>query len=246
MRWHFDFMGASRWFFSISGVILLVGALALATKQLNFGIDFESGTRVKVALDKPTDEEGVRDTLDSIGVSGEEIQQVSDPVLGENVFQIQTERAGPGQVKEVQRRSSDEYGVVRRRLRQHQRRPTFGQQVADSALKALIFSLLVICGYVALRFDPKFAVPVLIAILHDILITAGVYSLTGKEVSSGTVAAFLTILGYSIYDTIIVFDRIRENVPRMPRAAFSQIVNRSMSEVLTRSLATSFSHPARR
>jgi SecD/SecF fusion protein len=112
--------------------------------------------------------------------------------------------------------------------------------VADSALKALIFSLLVICGYVALRFDPKFAVPVLIAIFHDVLITAGVYSLTGKEVSSGTVAAFLTILGYSIYDTIIVFDRIRENVPRMPRAAFSQIVNRSMSEVLTRSLATSF------
>ncbi|HWJ41813.1 MAG TPA: protein translocase subunit SecF, partial [Solirubrobacterales bacterium] len=95
--------------------------------------------------------------------------------------------------------------------------------------------------YVALRFDPKFAVPVLIAIFHDILITAGVYSLTGKEVSSGTVAAFLTILGYSIYDTIIVFYRIRENVPRMPRAAFSQIVNRSMSEVLTRSLATSFS-----
>ena len=98
-----------------------------------------------------------------------------------------------------------------------------------------------ICGYVALRFEPKFAVPVLIAIFHDILITAGVYSLTGKEVSSGTVAAFLTILGYSIYDTIIVFDRIRENMPRMPRAAFSQIVNRSMSEVLTRSLATSFS-----
>ena len=113
--------------------------------------------------------------------------------------------------------------------------------MANSALKALIFSLLVICGYVALRFDPKFAVPVLIAIFHDILITAGIYSLTGKEVSSGTVAAFLTILGYSLYDTIIVFDRIRENVPRMPRAAFSQIVNRSMSEVLTRSLATSFS-----
>ena len=98
-----------------------------------------------------------------------------------------------------------------------------------------------ICAYIAFRFDPKFAVPVLIALFHDILITAGVYSLTGREVTSGTVAAFLTILGYSLYDTIIVFDRIRENMPRMPRAAFSQIVNRSMSEVLTRSLATSFS-----
>jgi SecD/SecF fusion protein len=241
MRWHFDFMGASRWFFSISGMILLVGALSLATKQLNFGIDFESGTRVKVALEKPTDEEGVRDTLDKIGVSGEEIQQVSDPVFGENVFQIQTGELGPETVKKAQVVLAGEYGIVEDGFDSTSVGPTFGQQVANSALKALIFSLLVICGYVALRFDPKFAVPVLIAIFHDILITAGVYSLTGKEVSSGTVAAFLTILGYSIYDTIIVFDRIRENVPRMPRAAFSQIVNRSMSEVLTRSLATSFS-----
>jgi SecD/SecF fusion protein len=240
-RWHFDFMGASRWFFSISGVILLIGALSLATKQLNFGIDFESGTRVKVALVKQTDEEGVREALDSIGVSGEEIQQVSDPVLGENVFQIQTRELGPERVKEAQSALGSEFGIAKNGFDSTSVGPTFGQQVADSALKALIFSLLVICGYVALRFDPKFAVPVLIAIFHDILITAGIYSLTGNEVSSGTVAAFLTILGYSLYDTIIVFDRIRENMPRMPRAAFSQIVNRSMSEVLTRSLATSFS-----
>jgi SecD/SecF fusion protein len=241
VRWHFDFMGASRWFFSISGVILLIGAFALATKQLNLGIDFESGTRIKVALVEKTDEEGVRDALDKIGVSGEEIQQVSDPVLGENVFQIQTAELEPDTVKDAQRELETEFGVAEDGFDSTSVGPTFGQQVANSALKALIFSLLVICGYVALRFDPKFAVPVLIAIFHDILITAGVYSLTGKEVSSGTVAAFLTILGYSIYDTIIVFDRIRENVPRMPRAAFSQIVNRSMSEVLTRSLATSFS-----
>ncbi len=97
-----------------------------------------------------------------------------------------------------------------------------------------------ISAYIALRFEWKYAVPVLIALMHDLLITAGVYSLTGREVTTSTVAALLTILGYSLYDTIIVFDRVRENVPRMPRAAFSQIVNRSMSEVLTRSLATSF------
>ena len=83
--------------------------------------------------------------------------------------------------------------------------------------------------------------PVIIALIHDMLITAGVYSLVGAEVSSATVAAFLTILGYSMYDTVIVFDRVRENVPRLPRAAFSQIVNRSMSEVLTRSLITGLS-----
>jgi SecD/SecF fusion protein len=105
---------------------------------------------------------------------------------------------------------------------------------------AIIASLLVISLYIALRFEWKYAVPVLIALMHDLLITAGVYSLLGREVTTSTVAALLTILGYSLYDTIIVFDRVRENVPRMPRAAFSQIVNRSMSEVLTRSLATSF------
>ncbi len=240
VRWHFDFIGLSRWFFSISGVILLIGGFALATKQLNFGIDFESGTRIKVALVEPTDEEGVRDTLATAGIDGEEIQQVSDPVLGDNVFQIQTRELQPETVKEAERTLNDEYQIVEDGFDSTSIGPTFGQQVADSALKALFFSLLVICGYVALRFEPKFAVPVLLAIFHDILITAGVYSLSGKEVNSGTVAAFLTILGYSIYDTIIVFDRIRENVPRMPRAAFSQIVNRSMSEVLTRSLATSF------
>jgi SecD/SecF fusion protein len=240
-QWHFDFMGASRWFFSISGVILLIGAFALATKQLNFGIDFESGTRITAALQKPTDEEGVREALDSIGVSGEEVQQVTDPNFGANVFQIQSHQLEPGEVHEAEAALASEFGIQQSGFESTSVGPTFGQQVASSALKALIFSLLVICGYVALRFDPKYAVPVLIAIFHDILITGGVYSLTGKEVNSGTVAAFLTILGYSIYDTIIVFDRIRENVPRMPRAAFSQIVNRSMSEVLTRSLATSFS-----
>ncbi len=92
--------------------------------------------------------------------------------------------------------------------------------------------------YVALRFEWKFAIPVLIALMHDLLITSGVYALTGRVVTTATVAALLTILGYSLYDTIIVFDRVRENVPRMPRAAFSQIVNRSMSEVLTRSIVT--------
>ncbi|HEX8752524.1 MAG TPA: protein translocase subunit SecD [Solirubrobacterales bacterium] len=239
-RWHFDFMGASRWFFTMSGVILLVGALALANKQLNFGIDFESGTRMTVALEKTTTEEGVREALDSVGISGEEVQQVTDPNFGSNVFQIQSHELKLGEVRGAQAKLEKEFGIVENGFDSTSVGPTFGEQVAESAIKALIFSLLVICAYVAFRFEPKFALPVLIALFHDILITAGIYSLTGKEVNSGTVAAFLTILGYSLYDTIIVFDRIRENMPRMPRAAFSQIVNRSMSEVLNRSLATSF------
>jgi SecD/SecF fusion protein len=239
-KWSFDFMGASRWFFTLSGVILLIGAVALSTKELNFGIDFESGTRITAALEKPTDEEGVQDTLNETGVKNAEVQQVTVPHFGSNVFQIESAQLQPGEVHETEAALNKKYGVAKEGFESTSVGPTFGNQVAESAVKALIFSLLVILIYVALRFEPKFAVPVMIALFHDILITGGVYALTGKEVSSGTVAAFLTILGYSLYDTIIVFDRIRENVPRMPRAAFSQIVNRSMSEVLTRSLATSF------
>ena len=240
MRWHFDFMGASRWFFTLSGCILLIGALAMATKQFNLGIDFKSGTRVEVALTKLTNEDGVREALESAGVSGAEVQRESNPGLGSNAFLIQSKTLKPSQINEMQRKLDTEFGIQENGFDSTSVGPTFGQTVANSARNALIFSLLVICAYVAFRFDPKFAVPVLIALFHDILITAGIYALTGREVTSGTVAAFLTILGYSLYDTIIVFDRIRENMPRMPRAAFSQIVNRSMSEVLTRSLATSF------
>jgi SecD/SecF fusion protein len=240
IRWHFDFMGASRWFFTVSGIILLIGAFAMATKQFNLGIDFKSGTRVEVALVKQTNEEGVREALDGTGISGAEVQRQSNPGLGSNAYLIQSKTLKPSQINDVQRQLEDEFGIVTDGFNSTSVGPTFGATVAESARNALIFSLLVICAYIAFRFDPKFAVPVLIALFHDILITAGVYALTGREVTSGTVAAFLTILGYSLYDTIIVFDRIRENMPRMPRAAFSQIVNRSMSEVLTRSLATSF------
>ena len=112
--------------------------------------------------------------------------------------------------------------------------------MAQSAIYAIIASLIVVSIYITLRFQWKFAVPVLIALMHDLLITSGVYALVGREVTASTVAALLTILGFSLYDTIVVFDRVRENIPRMPNAAFSQIYNRSMSEVIVRSLATSF------
>jgi SecD/SecF fusion protein len=240
-RWHFDFTGLSRYFFSMSGVILAVGALALAVSQLNFGIDFESGTRIEASLGKAASVEDVRTTISDEGLGTAEIQAIDNPALGPNAFQIESSQLQPGEISQVQDTLNERFGVAPDAFDSISIGPTFGETVARSAAIAIVFSLLVISGYVALRFEAKYAVPVLIAVAHDILITAGVYSLSEREVTSATVAAFLTILGYSLYDTIIVFDRIRENVPRMPRAAFSQIVNRSMSEVLTRSLITGLS-----
>jgi SecD/SecF fusion protein len=240
MRWHVDFMGASKWFFSMSGAILLIGALAIGGKGINFGIDFTSGTRITTNLEQPADEDQIRSVLAGAGAADAKIQLVENKDLGPNVVQISTEQLQPGEVQDLRDTLGDEFGGTSN-FSSSSVGPTFGETVANNAIVAIIASLLVISAYIALRFQWKFAVPVLIAVMHDILITGGIYSLTGREVTSATVAALLTILGFSLYDTIIVFDRIRENTPRMPRAAFSQIVNRSMSEVLTRSLATSFS-----
>ena len=237
-------MGASKWFFSLSGTILLIGAVAIGGKGLNFGIDFKSGTRIKTAFVRPVTEGQVAETLSAAGVHNALVQRITDASVGGAGFQISTKTLGPEGVKKVQAALDTKFGSASvpgtRDFASTSIGPTFGKTVANSAVIAIIASLLVISAYIALRFEWKYAVPVLIALMHDLLITAGVYSLTGREVTTATVAALLTILGYSLYDTIIVFDRVRENVPRMPRAAFSQIVNRSMSEVLTRSLATSF------
>ena len=247
VRWHFNFIGASRWFFSISGVILLIGAFSFATKGLNLGLDFESGTRITAGLAEPAEVEDVRTALTDAGIpsmESAEIQEVSSEE-SPNGITIQADLE-PEEATQVQAALDESFGLQEGDegeplFDNTTVGPTFGEQVARSAVYAIIFSLLVICGYMAFRFEPKYAVPVIIAVFHDVLITGGVYSLSGREVNSGTVAAFLTILGYSLYDTVIVFDRIRENVPRLPRATFSQIVNRSMSEVLTRSLITGLS-----
>ena len=117
---------------------------------------------------------------------------------------------------------------------------SFGRQIANNALLAIVVSLLLIVAYISVRFQWKYSVGVLVALAHDVVITIGIYALTGREVTTATVAAVLTVLGYSIYDTIIVFDRMRENVPLMRRASFRVIGNVSMWEVLPRSLATTF------
>jgi SecD/SecF fusion protein len=248
--WTFDFMGASKWFFSMSGTILLIGALAIGGKGLNFGIDFTSGTRIETAFTKSVSQAEVAEVMASAGYPNAEVQKYSNKNIGGNGYQISSKTLHPEKIAAIERALETKFGKGTpgtknfvsgtKNFSSTTIGPTFGKTVANAAVIAIIASLLVISAYIALRFQWKYAIPVLIALMHDLLITAGVYSLTGREVTTATVAALLTILGYSLYDTIIVFDRIRENVPRMPRAAFSQIVNRSMSEVVTRSLATSF------
>jgi SecD/SecF fusion protein len=225
----------------MSGVILLIGALAIGGRGLNLGIDFTSGTRISVGLEQPATQKQVSSIMIAAGAKNATVQKISgDSALGANGFQISSKTLQPARVQQVENQLNNKFHIIHNgaQFDVSSVGPTFGRTIANAAVIAIIASLIVISIYVALRFEWKFAVPVLIALMHDLLITAGVYALTGRQVTVDTVAALLTILGYSLYDTIIVFDRVRENIPRMPRAAFSQIVNRSMSEVLTRSLVT--------
>jgi SecD/SecF fusion protein len=239
-QWHMDFMGSSRWFFTLSGTILLIGALAIGGRGLNFGIDFKSGTRIQTSFAQPVTQNQISSVVAAAGHPDAQVQKFTSKGVGGTGYQISVKQLDPAQLHDVRSALETKLGAKENTFSANSIGPTFGSTVANEAVIAIIASLLVISAYIAIRFEWKYAVPVLIALMHDLLITTGVYALTGREVTAATVAALLTILGYSMYDTIIVFDRVRENVPRMPRAAFSQIVNRSMSEVLTRSLATSF------
>jgi SecD/SecF fusion protein len=242
-HWRFDFMGASRYFFSMSGVILLVGALAIGGRGLKLGIDFTGGTQISVGLQHKASVNTIKSLVGGPGVNGKDVtvQTVSNAkVLGRYGYQISSKYLSPPHFQHLRAVLDSKY-VIHGGVKGFNATsvgPAFGSTITHSAIVAIIVSLIVISLYVALRFEWKFTVPVLIALMHDLLITAGVYALVGRTVTADTVAALLTILGYSLYDTIIVFDRVRENVPRMPRAAFTQVVNRSMSEVLTRSLIT--------
>ncbi len=234
----FDFNGATKAMFTLSGIILLAGALAISTKGITFGIDFESGTRIQAAFSQPVSEDQVRDVLAQQGAESADVQRVTGSELGKNVVQISTGQLTPPDLDKVRGALQAKFGDFVGQPQVQSVGPTFGQSVARSAAIAVVVSLLLIAVYIALRFEWKYAVTTAISLMHDLMIVAGLYAFTGREVTSATVAALLTVLGFSLYDTVIVNDRLRENMPRMPRATFGQISNRSMNEVFVRSIST--------
>jgi SecD/SecF fusion protein len=235
-----DFMRRRNLWFAISGGVVVIGAVSLGVQGLNFGIDFKGGSQVSFKTAEPVSLSTVRDEASRIGRSDAIIQGRGKSVGGDKYSSFQMRMKSLTTVE--QNRLSDDiktkFGA--RSLGITTVSSSFGRQIARSAILAIIVSLLLIVFYITIRFDFKYALPVIIALIHDIAITVGVYSLTSREVTTSTVAAVLTVLGYSIYDTIIIFDRIRENVPLMRRASFATIANVSLWETIRRSLATSF------
>jgi SecD/SecF fusion protein len=239
-RWlRADFIGKRRIWFAVSGAVVVLSLVALVAKGLNLGIDFEGGTQVRFRTAEPTALDTVRAQAAKIGQAGAVIQGRGASV-GDNYrsFQIRTEALSTEEQDELQTALAEAIGGTA--FGTQTVSESFGRQIANNAVLAILVSLLLIVLYISVRFQWKYSVGVLVALAHDVVITVGIYALTGREVSTATVAAILTVLGYSIYDTIIIFDRIRENVPLMRRASFRVIGNVSLWEVLPRSLATTF------
>jgi SecD/SecF fusion protein len=237
LRW--DYIGRRRIWFAIAGAVVALSALAIAVNGLNLGIDFKGGTQITFRTPQATSLEQVRQEAGTIGQSGAVIQGRGPSTDGKYTsFQIRTDSLTTAEQNELQQGLTN--AVEATSFGSKNVSESFGRQIANNALFAIVVSLLLIVAYITVRFQWKYSVGVLVALAHDVVITIGVYALTGREVSTATVAAILTVLGYSIYDTIIVFDRIRENVPLMRRASFRVIGNVSMWEVLPRSLATTF------
>ena len=242
-RWlKLDYIGRRNTWFAISAAAVLISLGAIGVKGLNLGIDFRGGTQVTFTTPQPVSLEVVRDEAGRIGHADAQIQgrgAASGP-SGDAYrdFSLRTESLTTSEAQSFQ--SSLTRAVNAEAFGVKNVSASFGRQIARGAVLAIIVSLLLIVLYISARFQWKFAVPVLIALAHDIILTIGVYALLGREVTTATVAAVLTVLGYSIYDTIIIFDRIRENIPLMKRASFRVIGNVSLWETIPRSLATTF------
>jgi len=235
-----DFMRRRYTWFAMSGAVILIGAVSLGVRGLNFGIDFKGGTQITFKTTSPHTIGDVRTQFAKIGRTGDAvIQGRGAQQNGEyKSFQVRTKALTGDELTTIQNDLKQGVGAVAPGANTVS--SSFGRQIARLAIVAVIVSLLLIILYIAIRFDFKFAVPVIVALIHDIAITVGIYSVTGFEVTTSTVAAVLTVLGYSIYDTIIIFDRIRENVPLMRRSSYASIVNTSLWETIRRSLATTF------
>jgi preprotein translocase subunit SecF len=228
-----DFVGQWKLWFAISGVLLVAGIAAIALGNLNFGIDFEGGTKFTVASpDRELSEGEIRQELPGFVARDAVIQTAG------NGYEVRTPVLSQQQRSQVEESLREALGGE---VSETSVSPTFGGQVRDQALQAVAAALLIIVAFISVRFEFAFALAAMVALLHDILMTVGFYAIVGREVTLVTVVAVLTVLGYSLYDTIIIFDRIRENTPRVGynRRRFDQTINDSIRQVVRRSIYTS-------
>lgn len=237
-----DFIGRTRRFFIISGLVVVMGLTSLGIRGLNLGIDFKGGTSWEVIGTNQT----VSDVTRVVEQAG--AKQPTVYILGGSTIHVEADLNALSE-SELTKVENSVAGALAQLVGKQINQvsvstigPTWGGQVTAKARLALIVFLIAVVAYISLRFEPKMAIAALVAMLHDILVTVGIYSLFGFQITPDTVIALLTILGYSLYDTVVVFDRVRDNTKSALNTGgmtYSDMVNLSMNQTLARSLNTS-------
>ena len=232
-----DFMRYAPVMLALSGVLVLVSVLSLAVRGLNFGIDFTGGTLVEVQYPAPVELPQVQAALAGHGLEGAVVQYFG--TRSEVLVRIPAGVAGStGELstRVLEALGSGGEGINLQRVEFVG--PQVGDELVTNAALALLYAILAIGAYVAFRFEYRFAIGAIVSLAHDAIITVGFCSLVGLEFDLTVVAAVLTVIGYSINDTVVIYDRIRENFPRMRKASTREIINRSVNETMTRTIAT--------
>ena len=238
MNYKFDFVGKRKLFFLVSGVFLLAGILSLLIAGLNLGIDFVSGTRLDIQIDEPFTVEQARDILEQQGIEDAQIRVGGND---DNFAIVNVPMTlNNEQVIDIREAFQAEYGE-QVDLQEQVVSPVIGRELARNAVIALLLASLGIIIYVAVRFEYRFAVAAILTLFHDALFTVGMFSILQIEVDLTFIAAVLTIVGYSVNDTIVIFDRIREHLKVAKIKEFQDlkdVVNVSIQETLVRSINT--------
>ncbi|MFQ5542803.1 MAG: protein translocase subunit SecF [Nitrospiria bacterium] len=237
-----DFIGKRRLFFSISSVMVLLGIFALvqiSRGEGHLGIDFAGGAAVQLKFDQPVALDAARKALKNGGLHNASLQEI---VSGNKlIVRIKKRDISQGNVRgEVKKIFSDAFSGNSFIIESSTEiGPTIGKKLQDDAMQAIFFSLVLIVGYLAFRFEFQFGITAAIATFHDVLVVLGIFFILNKEISLLVVTALLTIAGYSLNDTVVIFDRIRENLKKRRKESFAEAINRSINDNLSRTLITS-------
>jgi preprotein translocase subunit SecF len=246
-----NFIGVRRRAATISAIVIIAGGVSVGIHSgFNTSIDFAGGTLVEVRFEEPVEIGGVRSVVEAAGFSGAEVthfgsrnevlikaKSIGDMTTTTDIDTVVTEAAAARQIEAALKAEYGEGNIDMRRIESVG--PKIGDELKSAAFFAILYSLLGIVVYISWRFEFRFAIAAIIALIHDVLITLGFFSVTDREVSIPVIAAVLTIVGYSLNDTIVVFDRIRENLRSRKREGYMAVVNASINETLSRTVITS-------
>jgi len=234
------FMRYKWWFLVSLAAVTVVAAITVFVVGLDLGIDFRGGVRMQVGLEQEASVDDIRKLVTSHGVKDPVVQSVSG-AAGTKGFMITAQEMTQEQQDQIVSELDSRYGVAEGSMGVERVGASFSKETRNRAFIAIAIAVVAIIGYITLRFEYKFAIPAIVALIHDVGLTLGIYAASNRLVTAATVAAILTILGYSVHDTIVVFDRMRENTIYMKKETYAQMTDVSIAQTMVRSINTSVS-----